>query len=585
MLYPQCSMDKKGSIMLNLKSGNTINYKILYFFLLIPLILSSSFLFSTQAQIKPKKGQENKIKDSVPQARRSAEVGKWESVTAFTDPVVPIHMSILPNGKVIAWGANLGGKKRHQTVVQIWDPKSTFPQSKETIELPVSFGNLFCSGHSFLPDGRLLITGGQEETTEVSPVGSRKAALYDYATGNWQQLPDMNDRRWYPTNLTLGNGNTVVWAGITRNGNINKKPQILEEQSDGTFTWRTLNIENQETGNLYYSWLNLLSSGKVLTTVGFQAKSYLLTVGGNYKYPRDFLYHYPISPLDSDLSLKEPHDAGSLVVYDKDKMLVVGGADLPKPLVETIDMSEPNPIWKKARSLNIGRRHLNSTLLPDGTILVTGGNKGNGFNNTCPQNAVTMAELWNPNDPVGDEKNGDVYWKPLASSSQTRIYHSTAVLLPDGRILSGGTTQSVAEGNEVYPVDPENPLICYFPVEDNFQMEIFSPPYLFNPDGSLAERPEIANIPTKVNYGDTIGFYAGGAMGTGTSKVNLIRLPSVTHSFNQNQGIVKLTPMIKGNNAQITIPLNRNECPPGHYMMFLINGSGVPSEAKIIQIL
>ncbi len=577
-------MNTKEDFMLNLKFRKDVIIKNVFFFILLLLILQFGFLFSLQAQTKSDKAKEISTTTTTPQARRPYEVGKWDTITAFTDPVVPVHMSVLPNGKVIAWGSNLGGKTGHNTIVQIWDPKSTFPQSKETIELPASFGNIFCSGHSFLPDGRLLITGGQEETKEITPVGSRKAALYDYASGDWIQLPDMNDRRWYPTNLTLGNGNILVWSGLTHNGIINNKPQILEKQFDGTFTWRTLNIENRETDNLYYSWLNLLSSGKVLATVGYQAKSYLLSIGGSFKQPRDFLYQYPVLPYDSNMSLTDPHDAGSLVVYDKDQMLVVGGADLPKWTVETIKMSDSNPQWKRVRRLKTGRRHLNTTLLPDGKILVTGGNTGNSFNNTCPQNAVKSTEMWDPNDPVGNEQTGDIYWKTLASATQNRIYHSTAVLLPDGRVLTGGTTQWGAQGNMIFPVDPNNPQSCSVGAEDNFQMEVFSPPYLFDEDGSLAERPEIANVTAQANYGQTIGFYVAGA-GAGSSKVNLIRLPSVTHSFNQNQGIIKLIPTVKGNNAQITIPSNRNECPPGHYMLFFVNSEGVPSEAKIIQIL
>jgi hypothetical protein len=186
-----------------------------------------------------------------------------------------------------------------------------------------------------------------------------------------------------------------------------------------------------------------------------------------------------------------------------------------------------------------------------------------------------MAELWDPdNAAMGVDTNT---WKPLASASERRIYHSAAVLLPDGRVFTGGTTWFWADGT-----DPDNPSKDCPQGDPNYTVEIFSPPYLFNADGTDATRPVISSGPSQVNYGQTHQFTVTGA--GSTPKVTLVRLPSVTHSFNQNQGFLKLTPSVSGTTVSITIPVNRNELVPGHYMMFVLNG-GVPSVAKIIQVL
>ena len=140
-------------------------------------------------------------------------------------------------------------------------------------------------------------------------------------------------------------------------------------------------------------------------------------------------------------------DYGSAVMYEPGKVLVMGGGDPPTNTAEVIDLNVPTPSWSFVGSMAFARRQINATLLPDGTVLVTGGTSSPGFNN--PAGAVHAAELWNPANPT--------QWTTLASSSGIpRVYHSTALLVPDGRVLSmGGNGQT--------------------------QIEIYSPPYLFQP--------------------------------------------------------------------------------------------------------
>src|SRR6185369_12051757 len=124
-------------------------------------------------------------------------------------------------------------------------------------------------------------------------------------------------------------------------------------------------------------------------------------------------------------------------------MLIEATARHAGATAEVIDLNAPAPAWRAVASMSIARRQLNATLLPDGTVLVTGGTSGAGFDNTTTP--VYTTQLWNP----ATEK-----WTTLASATVPRTYHSSAVLLPDGRVIT--------TGGDGHP-----------------EIEAFSPPYLF----------------------------------------------------------------------------------------------------------
>jgi hypothetical protein len=432
--------------------------------------------------------------------------GAWTRLQDF--PVIPIDSHLLPSGKVMMWG-------RPGNQGYVWDPTT-----QAITALPVAGYDVFCSGHAFLADGRLLVAGGHI----LDNIGLANASVYDPATNAWSRAPDMNAGRWYPTVTTLPNGDALVISGqIDTTFGINPLPQVYQA---ATNTWRDLT--NAQIDLPMYPMMFVAPNGKLIMVGPSDYTRWLDPVGtGAWGWVglRQFGFR----------------DAGSAAMYADGKILVMGGGDPPGAVAEMIDLNVPAPAWRGVASMSAARRHHNATLLPDGTVLVTGGTSGSGFNNqTSP---VFAAASWNPATET---------WTTLASATVPRFYHSSAVLLPDGRVITGG-----GDGH------PE--------------AEVFSPPYLFK-----GARPVMSAVPASMGYGQQVTVQSPDA--ASIQKVTLIRLASVTHGVDQNQRMTTLQFTPGADTLSITAPANGNLAPPGHYMLFIVNGNGVPSVAAIVQI-
>jgi hypothetical protein len=434
-------------------------------------------------------------------------VGRWSAPFAW--PIIALHLHLLRNGKVLSWG-------------KFGDPYVWDPAAKTFTAVPTATW-LFCSGHAFLSDGRLLVNGGHISDDHGLP----DANIFDPVTNTWSTRAPMAKGRWYPTTTTLANGHAVTIAGRDQSGAIVGIPEVWTGSS-----WRALTSASRLLP--YYPRTFLAPNGKVFYAGERQATYYLSTSGtgawsnvGNRRYgTRDF---------------------GAAVMYQPGKVLYVGGGRTTNT-AEVIDLTQPAPTWQWTGSMAYPRRHLNATILPTGQVLVTGGTSGTGFSDEA--RAVHAAELWDPS--TGS-------WTMLASNSVVRVYHSTSLLLRDGRVLHTGSGD--AAGNA-----------------DHFDAELYSPPYLFK-----GPRPKISTAPSKVNYGAT--FFIGTADPAAIKRVTWIRLGSVTHAFDSNQRFNELSFVTTTGGLNVTAPSSRNLAPPGHYMLFILNGNGVPSTAKVIRIV
>ena len=438
--------------------------------------------------------------------------GEWSAVKSM--PIVAVHMSLLPDGDVLILG------RRED---RLWDHATG---QFTTVSSPAL---LFCAGHAFLPDGRLLISGGHISNDHGLPA----ATIYDWRTRSFSAGPPMSRGRWYPTVTALANGEMVTVAGADENGLNVPIPEVWTTGD----TWRPLTSASLAT--TYYPRMFVAPNGKLFMAGPSQTSRWLSTSGnGSWTSP--------------GLSMLRYRDYGSAVMYAPGKILAMGGggsdsSSAPTATAEVIDLNQASPAWRQVQSMQYARRHLNATLLPTGEVLVTGGTSAAGFNN--PAGGVHAAELWNPDT----EK-----WTTLASNQVTRVYHSTSLLLLDGRVLHSGSGEGAGGPNE-----------------ENY--ELFSPPYLFK-----GARPTIASAPATVSYGQQ--FTVGTPDGENIAKVTLVRLGSVTHAFDANQRFNSLAFSQVSGGLTATAPANGNLAPPGHYMLFIVTADGVPSVAKVIHL-
>jgi galactose oxidase len=213
-------------------------------------------------------------------------------------------------------------------------------------------------------------------------------------------------------------------------------------------------------------------------------------------------------------------------------------------------------MWRPAAEMHHRRRQHNATVLPDGTVLVTGGTAGPGFNDVSPGKPVHTAELW---DPHTDQ------WTTLNAEDVDRCYHATALVLPDATVLSAGGGEFMAGPAPNAPADTHR------------DAQIFHPPYLFR-----GPRPVITTAPTELTAGGTFTIEVAGPE---VAAMALLRLASATHAFDMNQRRIPVPFTATATDIlTATLPAEPGVCLPGHYMLFVLSADGVPSIAKIVRI-
>jgi fibronectin type 3 domain-containing protein len=448
------------------------------------------------------------------------QVGQWGPLIPL--PAVAIHSALLPNGNVLLFQGDFstGGQ---QYVLD--------PQTGTTTHVPNAAADLFCAGQAVLADGRVLIVGG---TSTDGGLGIKDITAFNWQIGTWSVLAPMKFARWYATGTTLSDGKVLATSGYDKSeSDIVTVPELY---SPGTNTWQSLNTASHSMP--IYPFIYQLPDGRIAHLGGSEVatSSEVLDLTTNQW-----------TSIDSRVI-----DGGSIANYAPGRFMKAGSAaddgfsGNSLNTAYTLNMNLPGATWQPTSNMAFPRSFLNLTNLPDGTVLATGGGTDkSGFNDA---NAVLPAEDWNPS--TGS-------WATYASMSAPRLYHSVAVLLPDGRVyVSGGGG------------DPG--------VSDQRSAQIFSPPYLFK-----GPRPTINSAPSTVGYGSNA--FIGTPDGASISRVSLIRTGSVTHAFDQNARATSLNFTQTGGGLNVSMPSNRNDVPPGYYMLFIVNGQGVPSVASFVR--
>jgi len=460
----------------------------------------------------------NPIAITVDNSGNPAVVGSWSAPVAL--PAVAVNLILTANNKLLFYDDG--------ATPTVWDYLSnTFTNISTNADL-------FCSGHALLSDGRILAVGGFGGSG--TQIGIPNAEIFDPNTNTWTAVPKMAFSRWYPTATTLSDGRVLVTAGWQTSAHTNAGiPEIYDP-----------------VGN---KWTQLTNANNPFETYPFMfqlADGRLLHAGGT-----EFATVTDILDLTTQTwSVVDPRilDGGSATMFSPGKIMKAGsatdsqGSGPSSNTTYVLDMNQPSPAWQQTPAMAYPRSFLNLTTLPDGSVLATGGETDK--NGGIIANAIFAAELWSPQTQT---------WTTMASMHTPREYHSTALLLPDGRVVESGMGADF--GN----------------VPDEMSAEFYSPPYLFK-----GTRPTISQAPTVIHYGT--GFTVG-TPNTDITKAVLIRNGAVTHFFDQSTHYAPLSFTQTTGGLSLTAPLNGNQAPPGYYMLFLVNGNGVPSVASIVQVL
>jgi hypothetical protein len=539
---------------------------------------------------------------SPPENEQAPEIaGKWEMLeTEFVNSAT--HAALLPTNKIfILGGSSLDPKEfEHPTLPRAemldlnTNPWKTYPLNCEPVHC-----DLWCGGHTFLPDGKLLFVGG---TSYYPPVpdpfygGIREAFLFDPFTETWEQLDDMQVGRWYPTLIRLADDRVLTLSGLeyraptsTPEKNtlkivlalITKMEEYItrvhEVFDPETKTWSRMKGERKiplyprmhllPDGNVFYSGVfntHFFTPGRYPSALWSQQTEAWTEVGGrHWNKNREegisilLALRPPDYPAQIMIAGGGTHNLGRIIMsllhsIGKDSWSnVFSFLTNVQDSVEKIDLSLPAPRWKRMNKMNQRRIHANGVLLPDGNVLVVGGmsSYGHSAGEHGTHGAVYEAEMYNPSANT---------WTTMSQQQRPRLYHSTAILLPDARVISMGSnphTKSIEK-----------------------TIEIFSPPYLFHGD-----RPVITDSPEQIAYAQPFTITVNQARHIG--QVVLMRPEVLTHVTNTDQRLLELEFHV-AHDEKLTIqgPAKASHMPRGYCLLFVLNQDGVPSVGKFLKV-
>jgi galactose oxidase-like protein len=519
----------------------------------------------------------------------------WEVLQTQTE-IVAIHAALLatsPEGDVLCFGdwAGVTSTSAGPTLCRLYHMGSQTVEPFAPADAPCT--NAFCGGQAFMAGGVLLVAGGtvrKPAPPDPPPPyphdaaghwdGERACWVYRQDVKRWFRVSDLNFQpgsttkgggRWYPIVVALGNGEVFAAGGhpsytddyVTPNGGpfLRHNNNTPERYSPATDTWTLITSDITAMNSVEvdaFPRFRLLPSGLLFTAgAGMGTKRIFDTVVGQWTGP------------DVDRSaLPADYDRGSTVTSVLLPLLPpnynprVLAMSSPHTTTFLIDINA-TPTWQAAptrqgSAAGKARDDACAVLLPTGQVLLSGG--------TIPGNPATPVfepELYTPDvDWNTGAFTGPGSWATVNEpATVARPYHSVALLLPDGRVWTAGGTQ------------PWSGL-----AQAEKRVELFSPWYV----GS--SRPRILSILRRralerarkkgFDYGETFRVKVSGDIG----RVALMRCGSVTHAYDSDQRYIGLVFSQQGDTLTVTAPPNGAIAPPGYYMLWIIDTTGVPCE-------
>jgi Domain of unknown function (DUF1929)/FG-GAP repeat len=521
--------------------------------------------------------------------------GVWRLLPYFSE-VLPVHAALLHTGKVLFFAASgnnvfrfsspdFGNEAKQIYTSVVWDPsKSVFDNS--TFDHPPTLRrpdgtviDFFCGGHTSLADGRILVAGGsavydvQVVNGQMQPAGhgfkgTHDVLIFDPVAEKWTPVQRMIRGRWYPTLIRLSDGRVLAASGLDENGNDGHTIEMKADPDNAAW------VTSRDLPLPLYPHLFQIADGRLFFTGGKMD-----TQGNSQPFvmnPTNAIAPVNIAGLTD---VAQCNQCASVIMppAQAQQFMILGGGpedpdgpQAPRGIatqrVAIVDFTAATPKYQLKAPLNHQRMHVNAVILPDRTVLAAGGGVTREASAQSqvvdPQGGreVFEAEIYDP------AKNS---WAITAPATVARLYHSVALLLPDGRVVSaGGNPNKGSQANWL----PPDPL-------EEMRLEVFSPPYLFKKNA----RPTIQNVQQEINYGSSVTIQTGQA--NQIKWVNLVSPGLTTHSFNSTQRLVDVpftaTPP---NTLNATIPNDRILAPPGWYMLFLTDNDGVPSVAAWVHL-
>src|SRR6202166_1532612 len=389
-----------------------------------------------------------------PVAQAQANVqGAWQTVSTQM-PINPIHTALLSNGKILVVSGSGNYPVQTTYYVGVWDP------STNTMTTQTQSWDMFCNGMIVLPDGRPFIMGGN---LQYDPFfGWNRTSIYNPAAvspkPNYVDMEDMAHGRWYPTSTVLGDGRVLIFSGLDEHGATNSQTEIYTVGAGWapavTAPWTPPLYPRMHllpNGKVFYSGSTTQSRTFDPSTNTWSHVLATTNYGGVRTYGSSVLL--PLTPANNYVP----------------KVVIFGGGNPATATTEIIDLSVPVPAWTYGPPMSAPRIEMNATILPNGQVLTVGGSVNDEDVNTASLNA----DLY---DPVANTMSS------AGANAVPRLYHSVALLLPDATVW-------VAGGN---------------PTRGSYEpsVELYSPAYLFNPDGTPATRPAISSVtPSVIGYG------------------------------------------------------------------------------------
>lgn len=502
-----------------------------------------------------------------------ARYGKWESpanlTTAHGDPFKPVHAALLHTGDVLFikhthggqhGGGHGGGHTRDWT--QVWDPAKKGGQSLSAPSNQPQ-ADLYCSGHSFLSNGELLVVGGGGPSTGNEPdYGWKFDPDGGGGAGKWIRTQGGTNAgrvvqgRWYPTLVTVGPNRVLVVDGG------HDKMSIYDQHADD-FTEVSSppgqpnqgpNDPSRRDFPPRYPGLHYTPSGKVIyTKTGFgnagrgtaapdpdkpQYFEFTSAREGRWSSPFPQPQDRPRTKGMSVQILKQ----GGRYGWQSDILVVGGASGSAARSVETLRPDTSPPSWRKHNfTFTDPRINVNATVLADGTVFVCGGT-------TSKNSPCYIYDPWATQNP----------WTEVAELPSVRNYHSFALLLPSAKVLVGSA--------------------------DTNSIEVYRPPYLYN-GPTLASRPSIQSVPSRIHHGQSFTVTMSGS--PSIDKLNLVRPMAVTHQTDSEQRAVPLQFSQNGSTLNATAPNGNHPhpvAPRGYYMLFAIDSNGVPSRGEFVHL-